>query len=135
MQPETLKWFDVLSRALLYIAGIVAVLAIMGALAIATSSSAVPVIGDIQRESRGILTIGALGGGFTAAGLLAGLGALLRLQLADRLERLDPTAPGPSEPGPRSKRSRKRNRGAVVDAEADYSDELEQPDEDPVQRR
>lgn len=87
MDRRTLEWFDLLARALVWSAGIVLILTVIGAIAIGSSSSSLPVVGDLQRENRGVLTVAALGGGIAAAGVLAGLGAILRLMLADRVRR------------------------------------------------
>jgi hypothetical protein len=38
----------------------------------------------VQRENRGTFALGALAGGVTAAGILAGLGAIIRLLVAGR---------------------------------------------------
>ncbi|MGI8727201.1 MAG: hypothetical protein ACR2K6_05910 [Solirubrobacterales bacterium] len=126
MKRETLQWLEVLSKALLWGAGIVGLLSLIGAFAIASASSSLPVIGDIQRESRGILTIAALGGGFTAAGVLSGLGAILRLQLADRLER---AGLGPAAAEGAERESDRSKRGS------DPSDEREDSEEVPIPHR
>ena len=57
--------------------GAVAVLglAVVAAIAIAGSESAIPGLDEIQRQNRGVVAIVAFGAGITAAGLLAGLGA------------------------------------------------------------
>jgi hypothetical protein len=87
VDSQYLEWLDVLGRGLLFAAVAVLALSVIGAIAIATSQNNLPVVEDIQRESRGILAIAALGGGITSAGLLAGLGAILRLMVAERRER------------------------------------------------
>jgi hypothetical protein len=87
MQRSTLEWFELLSRALVWAAGMVLLLSLLGAIAIATSDNSLPAFEDLQRESRGIAAVGALGGGVAAAGVLSGLGAILRLMIVDRLER------------------------------------------------
>jgi hypothetical protein len=45
------------------------------------------VVDELQRQNRGTFAVGALGGGLTAAGILSGLGAILRLLLAGWRER------------------------------------------------
>ena len=88
MNPRTLAMMDTLGRALLWAAVAVIGLTLIGATAIISSDTAVGFLDeDIQRQGRGILAIGAFAGGLTAAGLLAGLGALLRLRVAEHRER------------------------------------------------
>jgi ABC-type Na+ efflux pump permease subunit len=84
---QYLEWLDFLGRGLMWSAVAVLALAVIGAVAIATSQNNLPVVEDIQRESRGVLAIAALGGGITSAGVLAGLGAILRLMVSERRER------------------------------------------------
>jgi hypothetical protein len=88
VERATLEWFELLARALIWAAGIVLVLAVIGSIAVVTSNTSLPFFEDLQRESRGIAAIGALAGGVAAAGALSGLGAILRLMVVDRLERL-----------------------------------------------
>lgn len=87
VDERTLEWLDILARGLFWAAGLTLALSVIGTIAIATSQNNLPVIEDIQRQSRGVLAIGALGGGITAAGVLAGLGAIIRLLVAERRER------------------------------------------------
>ena len=42
-----------------------------------------PGLDEIQRQNRGVVAIGVFGTGLTGAGLLAGVGALLRLKVAE----------------------------------------------------
>jgi hypothetical protein len=83
MDARTLAWFDTLARLMLWGAATVLALAIVGAIAIASSESSIPGLDEITRENRGVVAVFAVGAGLTAAGLLAGLGALLRLKVAD----------------------------------------------------
>ena len=71
------------------------------ALTIAGSDSSLPFFEDLQRQGRAIAAVGAIGGGIAAAGILSGLGAILRLMLTDRLERegLGPAPPEQIDPG------------------------------------
>jgi hypothetical protein len=87
MERTTLDWFDLLARALIWAAGVVLVLSLIGAIAIASSNDALPLAEDLQRQGRGIAAVAAFGGGLAAAGVLSGLGAILRLMLIDRIER------------------------------------------------
>jgi hypothetical protein len=87
MERSNLDWFELLARALMWAAGAVLVLSIMGAIAVATSDAAIPFAEDIQRQGRGIFAVAAIGGGLTAAGMLAGIGAIVSMMVADRKER------------------------------------------------
>jgi hypothetical protein len=84
---RTLDWIDTLGRTLLWSAVTVLGLSIIGAIAILTTDSVVGLFEDVQRQGRAILAVGAFGGGLTASGLLAGLGAIIRLEVAERRER------------------------------------------------
>jgi len=88
MQRATLEWYELLARSLLWVAGIVLLLSIIGAIVIGSTSTSVPLLEDIQSQSRGAAAIAMLGGGLTAAGLLAGLGAILRILTIGKLEGL-----------------------------------------------
>jgi hypothetical protein len=87
VDARTLGLLDTLGRGLLWAAVAVLGLSVIGAIAILTSDNAVFLDEDIQRQGRGILAIGTFGGGLAAAGVLAGLGALLRLRVAEHRER------------------------------------------------
>ena len=84
MDERTVEWLRLLANALVWAAGVVLVLSVVGAIQIATSENEIPIFTQIQEESRGIAAVGALGAGITAAGVLAGLGAILRLMLEAR---------------------------------------------------
>lgn len=99
MERATLEWYELLARSLLWVAGIVLFLAVIGAIVIGSTSTSVPLLEDIQSQSRGAAAIGMLGGGLTAAGLLAGLGAILRILVVGRLEELG-DGPGSARSGP-----------------------------------
>ena len=97
MSRGTLEWYELLARGLVWLAGIVLLLSIIAAIAIGSSSTTVPILDDIQQQSQGIAAIAALGSGFTAAGLLAGVGAILRVMVLGRLAELGPeTASAPN---------------------------------------
>jgi len=96
MDRQTLEWYDLLARGLLWAAGIVLLLAIVGAVVIASSETALPLLEDVERQGRGVAALASLGGGLAAAGVLAGLGAILRLLVTDRIALLKPE----SEPQP-----------------------------------
>jgi hypothetical protein len=84
VDERTVEWLRLLGKALVWAAGVVLVLSVIGAIQIATSETEIPIFGEIQEQNRGIAALGALGGGITAAGVLAGLGAILRLMLEAR---------------------------------------------------
>ena len=86
MDERILHWLDTLGIALLWGAVAVLGLALIAAIAIAGSESSIPGFDELQRENRGVLAVAAIGGGLTSAGLLAGLGALVRLRVADHRE-------------------------------------------------
>jgi len=80
---RTLELFRLLSSALLWGAAAVIVLAVIGAIAIASSQNELGLLAEnVEREGRAVAAIAALAGGITGAGILAGLGAILRLLLA-----------------------------------------------------
>jgi hypothetical protein len=83
VSDRTLEWLETLATALFWAAATVLGLAVIGALIVATSESTIPGIDVLQRENRGLIAIAALGAGFTAAGVLAALGGILRLLLAE----------------------------------------------------
>ena len=87
MDERALEWLDVLARALMWAALAVLVLSAIGAVAVATSETSLPGLDVLQRENRGLVAVAGLAGGIAAAGVLAGLGGILRLLLADRRER------------------------------------------------
>lgn len=101
MKRGTLEWYEQLARGLVWAAGIVFLLAIIGAVMIAGSSGSVPLPEEAEREGRGFFALLSLGGGVGLAGLLAGLGAVLRLMVSERLEKLGPPArPGAGDDDP-----------------------------------
>lgn len=101
MNRATLEWYELLARSLMWIAGIVLLLSAVAAVVVAGSDNTVPVVQDIVQQSRGLAALAALGGGLAAAGLLAGIGAILRLMVVERLEKLAPEpAKGDDEPAP-----------------------------------
>jgi hypothetical protein len=82
VDERTLELFRLLARALLWGAAAVLILAVIAAIAIASSQSQLGLFADVERQGRAIAAIAALGGGITGAGILAGLGAILQLLLA-----------------------------------------------------
>jgi hypothetical protein len=82
VDENTLEWFDILGKALMFAAAAMLVLGVIGAVAVATSSSDIELVGQFQQQNRGTFAAGVLGAGIAAAGVLAGLGAILRLLVA-----------------------------------------------------
>ncbi len=87
MDEQTLNWLDILGRVLMWAAVVVLVFSVIGAITIGSSQSSLPLVEDVQRENRGTIALAALGGGIASAGVLAGLGAIIRLLVADRRDR------------------------------------------------
>ena len=90
MNRATLEWYELLARSLTWIAGIVLLLSAVAAIVIAGSENSATLLEDLEKQGRGVAALWALGGGLTAAGLLAAAGAILRLLVTERLERLGP---------------------------------------------
>lgn len=90
MDRRTLEWFELLAKALVWTAGVVLVLSVAGGIGVATSDNALPFFEEIERESRGVATVALFAGGLAASGVLAGLGAILRMLVSERLERTPP---------------------------------------------
>ena len=86
VDERTLALFEALSRALMWAAVAVIGLAVVAAIAIAGSESTLPRHDELQRQNRGVVAVIAFGSGLAAAGVLAGLGAIIRLMVADRRE-------------------------------------------------
>ena len=84
VDDRALEWLDILGRVLFWAAVAVLVLSVAGGVAIGSSSSTLPIVGELQQQNRGTIAIAALVGGITSAGVLAGLGALVRLNVAAR---------------------------------------------------
>ncbi len=87
MDENTLEWFDILGKVLFGAAAVVLVLSVVGGIAISSSSSDLPVVGELQQQNRGTIAVGAFLFGVTSSGLLAGMGALVRLNVAARRQR------------------------------------------------
>jgi hypothetical protein len=115
MNRATLEWYELLARCLIWVAGIVLLLSAIGAVVIAGSNNAVPLIQDIVQQSRGLAALGALGGGVAAAGTLAGIGAILRIMAVDRLEKLGP-APEDDADGAEPKKGEAEETSSASDA-------------------
>jgi hypothetical protein len=83
MEERALEWFDILGRALLWAGVAVLGLSFIVAIAMLTSDSALGFLDeDMESQGRGILAIASFAGGLSAGGILAGLGALVRLRVA-----------------------------------------------------
>ena len=88
MDERTIDVLELLGRVLMAAAVAVLVLSVLCAVLIAGSESSVPGLDTLQRENRGVFAVAALGAGIVSAGILAGLGAILRVLLEERRERL-----------------------------------------------
>jgi hypothetical protein len=84
MDERTLAMLDGLAKALMWGAVAVIGLAVVAAISIAGSESAIPGLDELQRQNRGVVAVLAFGSGVAAGGVLAGLGAIIRLMVADR---------------------------------------------------
>lgn len=87
VNDNTLEWLDILGKGLMFAAAAMIVLAVIGAVGIGSSTSSLPLVGELQQENRGTLAMFALVAGLSSAGILAGLGAIIRLLVAGRRER------------------------------------------------
>jgi hypothetical protein len=112
VNERTLERFELLAKSLISAAAAVLALSLIGALVVATSETALPVVDEFTRQNRGTFAIGALCAGVTAAGGLAGLGAILRLLVAGwRADYPAPqpaTQPRPQQPPPQQPPQRPR---------------------------
>ncbi len=81
--------YELLGRTLIWAAAVVLALALIGAIAIATSDTTLPFAQDVERQGRGILAIAAIGGGIASSGVLAGLGAILSMLVAARRDGIE----------------------------------------------
>jgi hypothetical protein len=84
VDARTLDWLDILGRGLLWGAVAVLGLSVIGVIAILTTDSVVGLFEDVQSRERAILAVGAVAAGLTSSGVLAGLGAIIRLEVAER---------------------------------------------------
>lgn len=91
MEERTLVQLDLLARVLLIVAAIVLVMSIIGAVLVG-SVSEIPGFEEIQRQGRELAALGAFIAGIVAAGVLAGLGGILRLLVAERRDQAAATA-------------------------------------------
>ena len=98
MNRGALEWYELLARSLIWAAGIVLLLAVIAAIVVAGSDNAAPLLEGVEQQGRGFAALAALGGGLTAAGLLAGLGAILRVLVAERLAKLGPAPEAAGRP-------------------------------------
>ncbi len=116
MDRSTLEWYEMLARGLIGLAGIVLLLAVVGAVVIAGSSDSLGVLpGNVERQGRGVAALASLGGGLTAAGILAALGAILRLHVADHMPLLPERPAQPGEPAPGAAKPARRKRSPSPD--------------------
>ena len=67
-----------LAMGLFWAAGVVLALSLIGAITIASTQTLGFFNPDVEQEGRSLIALATLGAGFTAAGMLAGLGGILR---------------------------------------------------------
>jgi hypothetical protein len=72
---------SVLANALFVTAAIVLAVSLIAAIVLASSDETIVGFENVERQGRSVAAFGALGGGLTAAGILAGLGGVLKLLL------------------------------------------------------
>jgi hypothetical protein len=88
VSDERLELLRLLARLLFAAAATVLAFSVVGAIMIASTDNAVPGLETLQRQSRGIGALAALGGGVLGSGVLAGLAGILTV-LLEREERAD----------------------------------------------
>lgn len=81
MTEQSREQLRLLVRVLFAAAAAVIVISVIVSIQIGTSDSEIPIFGEIQQQNRGIIALGALGGGVVGAGILAGLAGILLLLL------------------------------------------------------
>src|SRR5690349_11687751 len=103
MESADVDRYELIGRILLWLSGAVFVLSVIGAVVIAGSDTQLPFAEDVERQGRGIFALVSIGGGIAAAGVLAGLGAIVSMMAADRRGRLGDAEPAatqaPTDPG------------------------------------
>lgn len=67
-----------LAKTLLGASALLLLLTLIGVFQALTGESSLPIFQDFQQESRGAIALVSFGSGITAAGILAGLGGILR---------------------------------------------------------
>lgn len=78
------EWLRVLANGLFVFAVLVLLLSLIAGVSVAGSESTVPGIDTIQRENRGAIAFATIAFGLVSAGVLSGLGGILRVLLAQR---------------------------------------------------
>jgi hypothetical protein len=81
MTEQRREQLRLLVRVLFAAAAAMIVISVIVSIQIGTSDSEIPIFGEIQQQNRGIIALGALGGGVVGAGVLAGLAGILLLLL------------------------------------------------------
>lgn len=109
MKRSTLEWYEQMARGLVWAGAVVLALAIVGAVIVAGSDNAIGIAPEAEQQGRGVLALASLGIGLTSAGLLAGLGAILRMLVTERLEQLGPAPERPEAPASAGGREPKRD--------------------------
>jgi hypothetical protein len=87
VDDQTLGRLELLGFVLLMASAAVLLLTLGGALLVASSETQLPGVDELQRESRGPVALLLLAAGIAGAGMLAGIGGILRLLVAQARER------------------------------------------------
>lgn len=82
MSEREREWMRVLAKGLFVAAVIVLFLSLAAGVSIAGSESSVPGVDEIQRENRGAIAFATIAFGIVSAGVLSGIGGIMRLLLA-----------------------------------------------------
>jgi hypothetical protein len=81
VSKQRIDQLRLLVRVLFAAAAAALVLAVIAAIQIATSSTNIEIVGQIQQESRGVIALAVFGGGVVGAGILAALAGILTVLL------------------------------------------------------
>ena len=87
MTENTLEWLDRLGKGLFLAALALLIGSVVGAIVIGTSSTHLFLIGKLQHDNRNIVAAAAFAAGFAGSCLIAGMAALVRLNVAARRDR------------------------------------------------
>jgi hypothetical protein len=88
MQSSDVDRYELIGRILFWLSLAVFLLSVIGAILIAGSETQLPFAEEVERQGRGVFALISIGGGVTASGILAGLGAIVSMMAADRRQRL-----------------------------------------------
>ena len=97
MESADVDRYELIGRILLWLSAAVFLLSVIGAILIAGSDTQLPFAEEVEREGRGVFALASIGAGVAAAGVLAGLGAIVSMMAADRRQRLRSGEPAASQ--------------------------------------